>query len=243
MTGGVDDVACPQRHRTVIGRETELEAGVDGRDLGALQPTAGFAYRFQHELAELLAADGASAADVQDGLDIWCVGGEGAADQRRIGQHVHAGWGGLPVGRVRRTVGGAAGAVEADQALGVGAVATVEVGEERRVVRTSCDQRVATARHRDAVAGGGGDVLHARDTVVGERGHHWMRPPVAVIFAGLRRRQAHRIAGIDEDYVADAVADEIIRDGDADLAGTDHRDLGHQAFRRPAPRRRRRGPG
>jgi len=50
----------------------------------------------------------------------------------------------------------------------------------------------------EAVVRAACDVFHQVGAVVGEGRHGLMRPPIAIVFARLRRRQRHRLAFVHD---------------------------------------------
>ena len=111
-----------------------------------------------------------------------------------------------------------------------------------------CEEHIAAPSHVYAIAVLARNRLHELDAVVRVRRHDRVRPPVPVIFARLRRREAHWVASIDNHEIAHAmIFDEIISDRDADDASADHNrvgraiQFGHQKFPSIRIARRTRG--
>ncbi|MHC2245563.1 hypothetical protein ACVJH7_004870 [Bradyrhizobium elkanii] len=147
-------------------------------------------------------------------------------DQIAAEQDVDAVGRALPVRRMRRQVAAACPLVQADQLFGLLAIAGMELLQQFLGFFLARDQEIAAPGHVDAVVAAARDLLHQVRGMVGEVGHRRMRPPVAVVLAGLRRGQRHRLAFVDNQHAQTLVLNgEVIGRGDADDSRTDHQDF------------------
>jgi len=116
--------------------------------------------------------------------------------------------------------------MNAYQSSGVFAIARVQVREQIVYIGPPRYEHVTAAPEVDGVRRLAGNSLHQINASVAELNHLGMRPPVTVVIAGLRTREAHRRPRVDQQYRLPAVLlAQIIGRGNTGDAGTDDRDL------------------
>ena len=257
--GGIDEARGGDRAGRAVVRYLDAAhppaAGVDAGDLAANQPDAVLAGLFEHIHAQLLGAEPAAAARVQQRHRVFGNIREVRADQRRVEQQIGA------VGLVFEAVGGSGNVSCEDERPTTEDESSVAV-DLAFVLRPSsfvfrpvnpqrpCPQRggllgglaqqrgargigggveVAAPVELDAIVGGARDLFEQIDAAV-HKGDHRIAgagPPVAVGLGRFVAGQRQRRARLDQHDIAHALLDgQVICRSDAGDPGPADHDLG-----------------